>query len=42
MYEGDPCEITSIGEAEYREQVLEENLKQIRLRKACPPLSLSL
>ncbi|KAH6758900.1 hypothetical protein C2S51_019135 [Perilla frutescens var. frutescens] len=33
IYEDDPCEITTLGEAEYREQVLEENLKQIRLRK---------
>ncbi|KAL8494526.1 hypothetical protein ACS0TY_025367 [Phlomoides rotata] len=32
-YEGDPYEITTLCEAEYREQVLEENLKQIRLRK---------
>ncbi|KAH6800413.1 hypothetical protein C2S52_000877 [Perilla frutescens var. hirtella] len=33
IYEDDPCEITTLGEAEYREQVLEENLKQIRMRK---------
>ncbi|KAL8058725.1 hypothetical protein ABFX02_03G038800 [Erythranthe guttata] len=33
IYEGDPSEITTFCEADYREQVLEENLKQIRVRK---------
>ncbi|KAL1540368.1 hypothetical protein AAHA92_24728 [Salvia divinorum] len=33
VYESELCEISTLGEAEYREQVLEENLKQIRLRK---------
>ncbi|KAK6160641.1 hypothetical protein DH2020_004022 [Rehmannia glutinosa] len=33
IYEGDPAEIMSLCEAEYREQILEENLKQIRVRK---------
>jgi hypothetical protein len=33
VYEIDPYEITTVGEAEYREQILEENLKQTRLRK---------
>ncbi|KAI3465295.1 hypothetical protein Pfo_021958 [Paulownia fortunei] len=30
IYEGNPSEITTFSEAEYREQVLEENLKQVR------------
>ncbi|XP_011069762.1 agamous-like MADS-box protein AGL104 isoform X2 [Sesamum indicum] len=33
IYEVDPSEIISLCEAEYREQVLEENLKQVRVRK---------
>ncbi|CAI9115903.1 OLC1v1016916C1 [Oldenlandia corymbosa var. corymbosa] len=33
MYEGDPWEIDTVCEAEYREQVLEETLKQVRTRK---------
>ncbi|PIN15385.1 MADS box transcription factor [Handroanthus impetiginosus] len=33
IYEGDPSQITMLCEAEYREQVLEENLKQVRMRK---------
>ncbi|XP_051139899.1 agamous-like MADS-box protein AGL104 isoform X2 [Andrographis paniculata] len=33
IYEGDPSEVNVLCEAEYREQVLEENLRQIRMRK---------
>ncbi|KAL6511583.1 hypothetical protein OROGR_021180 [Orobanche gracilis] len=33
VYEGHPNDITTLCEAEYRERILEENLKQIRLRK---------
>ncbi|KAL6572451.1 hypothetical protein OROMI_013409 [Orobanche minor] len=33
FYEGNPNDITTLCEAEYRERILEENLKQIRLRK---------
>ncbi|CAA0824395.1 AGAMOUS-like 66 [Striga hermonthica] len=33
IYEGNPSDITSLPEVEYREQILEENLKQVRLRK---------
>ncbi|XP_071693766.1 agamous-like MADS-box protein AGL66 isoform X2 [Rutidosis leptorrhynchoides] len=33
VFEGDPSEITTMSEAEYREQILEETLKQVRMRK---------
>ncbi|KAL3505090.1 hypothetical protein ACH5RR_034931 [Cinchona calisaya] len=33
MYEGDPWEIDTLCEADYREQILEETLKQVRARK---------
>ncbi|CAH1454275.1 unnamed protein product [Lactuca virosa] len=33
MFEGDPSEITALCEAEYREEVLQETLKHVRLRK---------
>lgn len=33
VFEGDPSEISTMSEAEYREQILEETLKQVRLRK---------
>ncbi|KEH35769.1 putative transcription factor MADS-type1 family [Medicago truncatula] len=33
IFEGDPSEITTLCEAEYREQVLQETLKQVQLRK---------
>ncbi|KAK1407645.1 hypothetical protein QVD17_39266 [Tagetes erecta] len=33
VFEGDPSEIRTLPEAEYREQVLEETLKHVRLRK---------
>lgn len=33
LFEGDPNEITSLCEAEYREQILEETLKHVRMRK---------
>ncbi|KAL8216216.1 hypothetical protein R6Q57_023053 [Mikania cordata] len=33
IFEGDPSEISTLAEAEYREQVLEETLKHIRGRK---------
>nr|ADU56838.1 MADS-box protein Md subfamily [Coffea arabica] len=33
IYEGDPWEINTICEAEYREQILEETLNQVRARK---------
>ncbi|KAI3821358.1 hypothetical protein L1987_08924 [Smallanthus sonchifolius] len=33
IFEGDPSEISTVSEAEYREQILEENLKHVRLRK---------
>ncbi|XP_071702989.1 agamous-like MADS-box protein AGL104 isoform X3 [Rutidosis leptorrhynchoides] len=33
VFEGDPFEITTMSEAENREQLLEETLKQVRLRK---------
>ncbi|XP_027149857.1 agamous-like MADS-box protein AGL104 [Coffea eugenioides] len=33
IYEGDPWEINAICEAEYREQILEETLNQVRARK---------
>nr|KAJ0198908.1 hypothetical protein LSAT_V11C600339700 [Lactuca sativa] len=33
MFEGDPSEITALCEAEYREEVLQETLKRVRLRK---------
>ncbi|KZV28889.1 MADS-box transcription factor 3 [Dorcoceras hygrometricum] len=33
MYEGDTSDITTLCEAEYREQILEENLKNVRVRK---------
>ncbi|GFP89867.1 mads-box transcription factor 3 [Phtheirospermum japonicum] len=31
IYEGNPAEITTLCEAEYREQILEENLNQLRV-----------
>ncbi|XP_022873168.1 agamous-like MADS-box protein AGL104 isoform X2 [Olea europaea var. sylvestris] len=34
IYEGNSSDITTLFEAEYREQILEVNLKQIRMRKA--------
>ncbi|TKY75007.1 MADS-box transcription factor 3 [Spatholobus suberectus] len=33
IFEGDPSEITTLSEAEYREYVLRETLKQVQLRK---------
>ncbi|XVE55813.1 hypothetical protein DITRI_Ditri03aG0187200 [Diplodiscus trichospermus] len=33
MFEGDPSEVTTLSQAEYNEQILEETLKQVRLRK---------
>ncbi|CAK8568338.1 unnamed protein product [Lathyrus sativus] len=33
IYEGDPSEITTLSEAEYRERVLQETLKQVQMRK---------
>ncbi|XP_057458083.1 agamous-like MADS-box protein AGL104 [Lotus japonicus] len=33
VFEGDPSEITTLCEAEYREKVLQETLKQVQLRK---------
>ncbi|XWS24153.1 hypothetical protein CRYUN_Cryun28dG0076100 [Craigia yunnanensis] len=33
IFEGDPSEITTLSQAEYNEQILEETLKQVRLRK---------
>ncbi|CAK9162517.1 unnamed protein product [Ilex paraguariensis] len=33
VFEGDPSEITTLCEAEFREQILEETLKNVRLRK---------
>ncbi|KAJ8541162.1 hypothetical protein K7X08_001978 [Anisodus acutangulus] len=33
MYEGDFCEITTICEAQYREEILQETLKQVQNRK---------
>ncbi|XP_021903579.1 agamous-like MADS-box protein AGL66 [Carica papaya] len=33
IYEGDPCEITTLCEAEYREQILQESLKRVHLQK---------
>ncbi|XAR48393.1 hypothetical protein NMG60_11031211 [Bertholletia excelsa] len=33
IFEGDPSEITTLCEAEYREHILEETLKCVRLRK---------
>jgi hypothetical protein len=32
-FEGDPSEITTLYEAEYREQVLQETLQRVQLRK---------
>ncbi|XP_073029242.1 agamous-like MADS-box protein AGL104 isoform X1 [Primulina eburnea] len=34
IYEGDTSDITTLCEAEYREQILVENLKHVRVRKA--------
>lgn len=33
MYEGDFCEITTVCEAQYREEILHETLKQVQARK---------
>ena len=33
VFEGDPYEITTLCEVEYREQILEQTLKHIRVRK---------
>ncbi|XP_060199369.1 agamous-like MADS-box protein AGL104 isoform X2 [Lycium barbarum] len=33
MYEGDFCEITTVCEAQYREEILQETLKQVQARK---------
>ncbi|CAI8599301.1 unnamed protein product [Vicia faba] len=33
IFEGNPSEITTLSEAEYREQVLQETLKQVQMRK---------
>ncbi|KAJ0789632.1 putative transcription factor MADS-type1 family [Helianthus annuus] len=33
IFEGDPSEISTLSEAEYREQMLEETLRHVRLRK---------
>lgn len=33
IFEGDPSEITTLREAEYREHVLRQTLKQVQLRK---------
>ncbi|XP_070028406.1 transcription factor CAULIFLOWER-like isoform X2 [Nicotiana sylvestris] len=33
MYEGDLCEITTVCEAQYREEILQETLKQVQARK---------
>nr|XP_043606274.1 agamous-like MADS-box protein AGL104 isoform X2 [Erigeron canadensis] len=33
VFEGDPSEIRTMGEAEYREHILEETLKHVRARK---------
>ncbi|XP_076893723.1 agamous-like MADS-box protein AGL104 isoform X2 [Bidens hawaiensis] len=33
VFEGDPSEISTLSEAEYREQMLEETLRHIRMRK---------
>ncbi|RAL40565.1 hypothetical protein DM860_006635 [Cuscuta australis] len=33
VYECDPCEITTFGEAQYRERIFEHNLNQVRQRR---------
>ncbi|KAI8548613.1 hypothetical protein RHMOL_Rhmol07G0286800 [Rhododendron molle] len=33
IFEGDPFEITTLCEAQYREQILEETLKRVRIRR---------
>ncbi|KAI7737365.1 hypothetical protein M8C21_000454 [Ambrosia artemisiifolia] len=33
VFEGDPSEISTVGEAEYREEILEQTLKHVRARK---------
>ncbi|XLR33128.1 hypothetical protein S83_061028 [Arachis hypogaea] len=33
IFEGDPCEITTLCEAEYRQHILQQTLKQVQLRK---------
>lgn len=33
MYEGGFCEITTVCEAQYREEILQETLKQVQARK---------
>ncbi|KAG5542053.1 hypothetical protein RHGRI_021785 [Rhododendron griersonianum] len=33
IFEGDPREITTLCEAQYREQILEETLKRVRVRR---------
>ncbi|XP_022772900.1 uncharacterized protein LOC111315453 isoform X2 [Durio zibethinus] len=33
IFDGEPSEITTLSQAEYHEQILEETLKQVRLRK---------
>lgn len=33
IYEGDPSEITTLCEAEYQEQILEETLRRVHMRK---------
>ncbi|XP_024930990.3 agamous-like MADS-box protein AGL104 isoform X2 [Ziziphus jujuba] len=33
IFEGDPSEITTLSDAEYREQILEETLRRVRMRK---------
>lgn len=35
LFEGDASEITTLREAEFREQTLVETLKQVQLRKVC-------
>ncbi|XP_057730288.1 agamous-like MADS-box protein AGL66 [Arachis stenosperma] len=33
IFEGDPCEITTLCEAEYRQHILQQTLEQVQLRK---------
>ncbi|KAL4301641.1 hypothetical protein S83_061029 [Arachis hypogaea] len=34
IFEGDPCEITTLCEAEYRQHILQQTLEQVQLRKS--------
>ena len=42
IYEGDLSEITTLDEVHYREHLLEEALKQVRMRKVWLYIHLSL